>query len=76
MSLRKVELPRDLVPTVPREVRVKEELLLQLEDLVLGVWTALFSRGASVEPVGYRVIWREGVRDETGVSPVLLGKMS
>jgi hypothetical protein len=43
------------------------KLFLQLQDLVLGIRTALFSRGTCVEPVGHGVIWKEGC--ETGVRP-------
>lgn len=56
LSLREVEQPRHLVPAVPGQVGVEEELFLQLQDLVLGVRAALFSRGARVEPVRHRVI--------------------
>lgn len=46
LALRQVERACHLVSSVPREVHVKEELLLQLERLVLGVRTALLPGGA------------------------------
>lgn len=46
LPLRQVERARHLVPPVPREVHVKEELLLQLERLIFGVRTSLLPGGA------------------------------
>ena len=57
LALRQVEGARHLMPPVPREVHVEQELLLQLERLVFGVRTALLPGGARVEPVGRWVIW-------------------
>lgn len=48
LPLRQVERARHLVPPVPREVHVEQELLLQLERLVFGVRAALLPGGARV----------------------------
>ena len=60
LPLRQVERARHLMPPVPREVHVEQELLLKLERLVFGVRAPLLPGGASVQPVGRGVIWRKG----------------
>lgn len=49
-----------LVPAVPGEIHVEEELLFQLEDLMLRVGATFFPAGFCVKPVGRRVIWGAG----------------
>jgi len=64
LPLRQVERARHLMPPVPREVHVEQELLLQLQRLVFGVRATLLPGGARVQPVGRRVAWRQRRRRE------------
>lgn len=62
LSLGQTQHSRYLVSTIPWEVHVKEKLLFQFEDLMLCIWTTLFSGGLCVKPVGRWVIWKQGVK--------------
>ena len=51
LPLRQVQVPRQLPPLLLRDVRVEEELLLQLERLVLGVGLPLLPHAHVAGPV-------------------------
>lgn len=51
LSLREVQVPRELPPLLLGDVRVEEELLLQLEGLELGVRLAFLADGHLASPL-------------------------
>lgn len=51
-----VEQPGHLVPAVPREIHVEQKLFLQFQRLMLCIRAPLLPCGASMKPVGGRVI--------------------
>lgn len=58
LPLSEVEQPGHLVPAVPREIHVEQKLFLQFQRLMLCIRAPLLPCGASMKPVGGRVICR------------------
>ena len=58
LSLGQVQGARYLVPSVPGEVHVEEELFLELEGLVFRVRAPLLPGRPGMQPVGRGVIYK------------------